>query len=72
MDLRNNPKNGRTERVLLDIKTVSTLLGLSRSSIYGLIKDGFFPAPLKVGERASRWHIDDVDAFIESLAAKRR
>jgi len=39
---------------------------LSRSTIYAGVKDGTFPAPYKIGERATAWLESDVNAWIES------
>jgi prophage regulatory protein len=46
--------------------------GLSRSTIYTLIKDGQFKAPISLGRRAVGWLSSDVDEFIESRAASRK
>ncbi len=45
---------------------LSRTTGLARTSIYRLIKTGEFPAPLKLGERASGWRSDEVAAWVES------
>jgi prophage regulatory protein len=37
---------------------------LSRSTIYRLIGMGQFPAPVKLGLRATAWRVEDVDAWI--------
>jgi prophage regulatory protein len=36
-------------------KTVEEMTGLSRSTIYHLIKKGTFPKQIKLGERNSGW-----------------
>ena len=38
--------------------------GLSRSEIYRRIALGEFPAPIKLGLRASAWHKREVDTWI--------
>ena len=38
--------------------------GLSRSEIYRRIALGEFPAPVKLGPRASAWHAAELDAWI--------
>lgn len=40
--------------------------GLSRSTIYSLIKTGQFALPIKLGARAVGWLESDVVDFIES------
>lgn len=50
------------------LPNVKTLCGLSRSSIYRLVKEGAFPAPIKLGERASGWRQSDIESWLESRA----
>lgn len=40
--------------------------GLSRASIYRLVKEGKFPAPFKLSERASAWDAQAIDQWLES------
>lgn len=51
---------------LLRCREVTNLVGLSRSTIYVLVKDGSFPSPIQVGRRAVRWLASEVDAWIDS------
>ena len=37
------------------IRRVSSITGLGRSTIYGLIKEGKFPKPLKLSTRSVGW-----------------
>lgn len=50
------------------IKGVNVLTGLSRSTIYRLIQEGKFPAPIKIGERASGWKQSTIEAWIDNRA----
>ena len=45
--------------------------GLSRSTIYLLIKKGTFPKPIKLGERSVGWVEAEVDAWLESRIQQR-
>lgn len=45
---------------------VSKITGLPHSTIYRLIKQGTFPAPIKLGERASGWFLNEVEEWINS------
>lgn len=55
---------------LLRIKDVLARTGLSRSTMYAMITDGRFPAPVKLSVRCAAWPSDKVDAWIaERLAA---
>ena len=43
---------------------VETLTGLSRSTIYELMREGEFPLPLVVGKRAVRWSSDELTTWL--------
>ncbi|NKN34103.1 AlpA family phage regulatory protein [Marichromatium bheemlicum] len=56
-------------------------LGLSRSTIYGKLKlnpkrpgeyDPTFPRPIPIGAKAVGWILEEVEAWLEAQAAKRR
>jgi prophage regulatory protein len=53
---------------LLPRKTVEKLAGLSRASIYRLIKAGKFPRPVSIGTGSVRWKQSDIIAWQSSLA----
>lgn len=59
-----------TPPVLIDFKQVSTKVCMGRSRIYGLIGEGKFPPPVKIGA-SSRWIQTEIDAYIATLAATR-
>lgn len=52
---------------LIPRKTVEKLSGLSRATIYRLIKAGKFPRPLSIGTGSVRWRQSDVIAWQQSL-----
>ena len=45
---------------LLNMAEVLEVTGLSRSSIYSLMRQGVFSEPLKVGPRAVRWRESEI------------
>ena len=51
---------------LLRRRKVEELTGLSRASIYRLMRKGRFPLPVKVSATAVRWKESDITAWIES------
>ncbi|TKF31282.1 helix-turn-helix transcriptional regulator [Enterovibrio norvegicus] len=51
---------------ILRVKEISELLGLSKSTIWRMRRDGLFPAPLKIGPRAVGWRESDVTDWIKS------
>lgn len=51
---------------ILRLKQVQECTGLSRSSIYALLKDGKFPQSLKLSERSIGWHEEEIQSWINS------
>lgn len=56
---------------LLRLPQVKARTALSRSEIYRRIAAGTFPAPVKLGERASAWPEHEVSAWCEARIAAR-
>ena len=52
--------------VLLTRCEVERRTGLSRSTLYRKMRDGTFPVPLKVSERAVRWREREICAYVDS------
>jgi predicted DNA-binding transcriptional regulator AlpA len=46
-------------------------LGISRPTSYRYQRDGYLPAPLRIGPGIVRWRRADIDALLERLAADR-
>jgi prophage regulatory protein len=55
----------------LRLPEVRRRTGLGETAIRTLMREGQFPAPFKLGQRAIAWLESDVDAWIEARAAKR-
>lgn len=51
---------------VLRLPDVIQLVGLSRSSIYSLIKQGRFPKQVLLSLRAVGWRHADIEAWLES------
>lgn len=56
---------------LLRLREVTRRTALSRSAVYRAIAAGTFPAPVKLGERASAWNAAEVDRWIADRIAVR-
>ena len=56
---------------LIKLNEVKQDTGLSRSSIYRLVKNGDFPKPVKLGERASAWLESEVNNWIADRIEQR-
>ena len=53
--------------MLLRITEVSELTGINVRTLYDLVKAGSFPRPRQVGKRMTRFHRDDVIAWMDGL-----
>ncbi len=49
---------------LLRRTDVEVRTGLTRSTIYRLMRAGEFPEPLKLGPRAVRWRATEIESWI--------
>lgn len=57
--------------VLLRLPEVKAHTGLSRSELYRRIAQGAFPAPVKIGARASAWSSAEVERWKAERIAER-
>ncbi len=56
--------------ILVPIAEVSRQTSLARPTIYRKVKEGTFPAPIKIGGgRASRWRQSEIQALIRNAPA---
>ena len=54
----------------IDLDEVMDMVGLSRSTVYEKIKEGVFPAPVKIGH-VSRWVESEVQEHLKRLIEAR-
>ena len=54
---------------LLRLEAVISLIGMKRSWILQKVKDGKFPKPIKLGERAVAWRESDIIDWIKHRAS---
>ena len=45
---------------------VQRMVGLSRSTIYDKMRAGTFPLPLKIGAKAVRWRMSEIEEWVNS------
>ena len=57
-----------TDDRLIKTRDVLTILGVSRSTLYNMIRIGTFPPPLKQGMH-SRWLKSDADMYLKARVA---
>ena len=53
---------------LLNIRTVETATDLCKTTVYAMIREKSFPAPLKLSKRCSRWRSSDVRGWLDARA----
>ena len=56
-----------TNQSLIRLPEVLKRTGFGKAWIYRLIKDGKFPAPVKIGTRAVAFVESEIDAWIQSV-----
>ena len=60
-------------RQLLRLPAVMKLTGVSRTTVYRLVREGKFPQPIRMEEpKVSAWASDDVENWIEDKIEKYR
>ena len=48
------------------MRQLVTLVGLSRSTIYVLVSKGRFPVPIRLGDKAVGWRIDELEQWVNA------
>lgn len=56
-------QNSFTSQHFFRLPQLKSRLGVSGSSIWGWVKKGTFPAPIKLAENTTAWHISDIEAW---------
>ncbi len=56
---------------LLTIGEVVRLTRLAMPTVYRRMAEGAFPRPVRLGRRAVRWGVADVQGWLESLNSER-
>ncbi|HAG5706743.1 TPA: AlpA family transcriptional regulator [Escherichia coli] len=56
---------------MVDMAFITQLTGLTDKWFYKLIRDGAFPAPIKLG-RSSRWLKSEVEAWLQARITQSR
>ena len=57
---------------ILRLRDVLQATGLARSTVYRLISEELFPAPVQLSKRAVGWRHDDVRQWTNGRPARRR
>ena len=57
---------------ILRLNAVTSRTGLSRSTIYLRVKEGSFPTPISLGDRAVGWIDSEIQHWLEQQIEKSR
>jgi len=58
------------EEKLLTAENLMQMLQIGRTALYGLIRRGVIPRPIKLTQKLSRWRQSDIKAILDKLAAQ--
>jgi prophage regulatory protein len=61
--MQTNPSAQSPQR-LLRLEEVIFRVGLKKSAIYQAVREGKFPAPIKLSRRAVCWNSHSIDAWV--------
>jgi len=62
MNLQDNPN--KQER-FIRVKDVAQMIGMGRSTVWMLTKQGKFPQPLRLGPKVTVWRLSEIEKWIE-------
>lgn len=65
MSQQPTPQTQRQRPELLRMPDVLELIPLSKGSIWRLIREGRFPAPIKLGVRSVAWRMADIQTWLD-------
>ena len=58
-----------TTQAFLDVKTTANRFGVSPATIWRWVREGRFPAPVKLGDNITRWRVADIVEWENNLSA---
>ena len=64
------PAAALPETGYIRIKELLKFIPISRSTVCHSVKAGRFPKPVKLSQRVTAWHVNDIKAYIASLIDK--
>ncbi len=59
------------ELQLLRLAEVLAKVRLGKTTLYSLVKEGAFPAPIRIGKRATAWRAQDIHDWVMSREVAR-
>ena len=55
---------------ILNQRDILAALGVSKTTLWRMIKAGTFPQPLKIGERLNGWRVETFEGWLDARGAK--
>jgi predicted DNA-binding transcriptional regulator AlpA len=52
------------------VNQLTKLIPISKATIWRKVKDGTFPIPVKLGNRITAWHMDDIESWLAARHAE--
>lgn len=53
-----------TDKIALRVNDLTSSLGISRATLYRLIKSKEFPKPVRIAPRTSVWLVEDIEKWL--------
>ena len=66
IDPPQTPTSDKIDRIAR-MPEVLALVGVGRTTLYKMVRDGRFPAPLHLSSRIRGWRLSSVEAFLSSV-----
>jgi prophage regulatory protein len=66
LDVSSKETNVEASPLCINFENLEKVTGLSRTSLWRRVKDGTFPAPIRLGPNRVAWNMDEVRAWLDN------
>jgi prophage regulatory protein len=70
--MRNSTQPAQSVTQFYRLPTLQAKLGISRSHIWAMVKEGKFPKPIKLSPKCTVWNAADVERWVQERIAESR